>query len=212
MKPNTEPTIINNNEMHNCNVFTAPIYGATFPLPGAHVTINQYSDSKTQATQTTQGCSENAQDRLARKKEAIEDMCHKLNNLEPDMIGPDASGKTIPYATLSLLLHKCLGMHTVGPKPEFKDIQEAIWTILIDKREKCQKDPRDLYFPQTFLNMMAYFRVKDIFTAKPMQLFNIWYPNADKNLAKNLDRPIPCNAFPEGTEQMLDFYIEQVLV
>lgn len=37
MNEDKEPTIIEHQENHNCNVFTGPIYGGVFPLPGSTV-------------------------------------------------------------------------------------------------------------------------------------------------------------------------------
>ena len=41
MEKKDKPQVYNENHMENCNVFQGDIYGATFPLPGAQVTINQ---------------------------------------------------------------------------------------------------------------------------------------------------------------------------
>ena len=41
MEKKDKPQVYNENHMENCNVFQGDVYGATFPLPGAQVTINQ---------------------------------------------------------------------------------------------------------------------------------------------------------------------------
>lgn len=154
--------------------------------------------------------SESAEARAARKKAAINQMCDKLFNLEPDMLGYTQEQKRMTYIQLSELLHKCLGMDETAVNDNFVAIQETIWVMLIDKRDKCHKDPQDLYFHQTFLNIISYLRVKEVINAKVTKLFNILCPKVDKALAKNLDRPIPDTAFPAGTAEMIDFYINSL--
>ena len=219
MNPNNEsqPTIVNHNEMHNCNVFNGNVYNATFPLPGAQVTINQYATDSIggKPKQDTQGPIEPAEERTKRKEEAINNMYRKLENLEDGMLGYTNQGERITHAQMSLLLHKCLGMHSTPPKQEFMPIQETLWTILIDARNRCSKDPKDLYFPQTFLNIVGYLRKQQIIVnAQPTQLLGILYPNLRKNeikkLAVQIDRAFltsSSNPIIDGLEDMFNFYI-----
>ncbi len=150
---------------------------------------------------------ETTEERLARKKAALAEMCDRLYNLEPSMLGCGPSQQPVSYTQLAQLLGHCLGMGEMEHKEEFALVQEAIWVMLIDKRDKCHKDPQDLYFHQTFLNLIAYFRVKGIINGKPTKLFNILCPKADKGIAKNVDRAIPEPAFPAGSADMMDYYI-----
>ena len=98
-------------------------------------------------------------------------------------------------------------MAEVGSKHEFKPIQEGIWTILIDQRAKCSKDPKDLYFPQTFLGLVGYLAEKQVIHGKAQKILDCLYDKNDQSMLKNLQRGI-VSAFPEGTEEMLDFYID----
>ena len=53
---NDRAQIINENHMENCNVFLGNIYGASFPLPGAHVTIEQhYGDGQKPTSNVPKG-------------------------------------------------------------------------------------------------------------------------------------------------------------
>lgn len=141
-----------------------------------------------------------------RKEAALKDICRKLDNLEPEMLGYDSKGKRFDYADLTVLFQRCLGMYTISPKQEFLPIQAAIWTILIDKRDKCHKDPKDLYFSQTFLGIVGYLCEKEVINGKPMKILGCFYNKPESSMRKILERKITA-AFPEGTQEMLDFYI-----
>lgn len=219
MNPNNEsqPTIVNHNEMHNCNVFNGNVYNATFPLPGAQVTINQYATDSIggKPKQDTQGPIEPAEERTKRKEEAIRNMYRKLENLEDGMLGYTNHGERIKHTQLSMLLHKCLGMHPTAVKQEYRPIQEALWTILIDARNSCSKDPKESYFPQTFLNIVGYLRKQQIIiNVEPIKLLRILYPNlradVEKKLVVQLNRALltsSSNPIIDGLENMFNFYI-----
>lgn len=217
MNPNNEnqPTIVNHNEMHNCNVFNGNVYNATFPLPGAQVTIHQYAaDSTGKPKQEKQGPVEPAEERTKRKEKALSNMFRKLENLEDGMLGYNNKGERIKHIQLSVLLHKCLGMHSTPTKQEYKPIQEALWTFLIDARNSCVKDPKELYFPQTFLNIIGYLRKQQIIiNTQPTQLLGILYPDLrdseKKRLSVHIDRVFLTtsnNPIIDGLEDMFNFY------
>lgn len=216
MNPNNEskPTIVNHNEMHNCNVLTGPVYGACFPLPGAQVTINQYADAKGKMKQEASGPIEPVEARSKRKEEAMRDMFRKIENLEEGMLGYTNAGRRITHAQVSVLLHKCLGLGNVPSKKEYMRIQESLWTILIDKRTRCTKDGNELYYPQTYLNIIGYLREKEIIVnVQPKKLLNTLYPKAEQNLVENIKRAFTTtsgNPIVDGIEEMFNFYIEQL--
>lgn len=197
-------------KMENCNVIMGDSIGGFFTLPGSQVTVNQYTDAQRHTSQDTQGPTEGQEDRLARKQAAIKDMCQRLYNLQEDMLGYNEDGKRIAYTQLTNLLHKVLGMAEVGSKAEFQPIQEGIWTILIDQRAKCSKDPRDLYFHQTFLGLVGFMVEKQLIHGRPQKILDCLYAKNDPSMLKNLQRGLVA-AFPAGTEQMIDFYIERLL-
>lgn len=203
-KPNYQIT------MENCNVIMGDSIGGFFTLPGSQVTVNQSTNAQGQTQQQVQGPVEGQEDRLARKQAAIKDMCNRLYNLHEDMLGYDQEGKRIAYTQLASLLHKVLGLSEVGSKPEYRAIQEGIWTILIDQRAKCTKDPKDLYFHQTFLGLVGYLLDKQLIHGRAQKILDCLYAKNDQSMLKNLQRGL-VSAFPAGTEEMMDFYIERLL-
>ena len=208
---NTEqPKFLNKIEMQNCNVIMGDSNGGIFALPGAQPIIHQYAaDSKGKPSQRTQGPVESVDTREQRKQAAIQDMCRKLNNLEEDMLGYDKKGNRINYTTLSAFLRKALGVSEGRPDSPHQAIQEGIWCILIDKREKCIKDPKEQFFSQTFLNIIGYLIKQEIINGKKQDILNCLYAKPEESMRKCLERGI-VSAFPAGTEDMLDFYIDQL--
>lgn len=196
-------------KMENCNVIMGDSIGGFFTLPGSHVTVNQSTDAKGPTHQDIQGPTESLEDRRARKQAAIKDMCNRLYNLQEDMLGYDKEGKRIAYTQLSWLMHKVLGMSEVGSTPEYRTIQEGIWTILIDQRAKCSKDPKDLYFHQTFLGLVGYLIEKQLIHGRAQKILDCLYVKHDQSMLKNLQRGI-VSAFPEGTCDMFDFYLSRL--
>jgi hypothetical protein len=193
-------------KMENCNVIMGDSIGGFFTLPGSQVTVNQSTDTKGPTRQDVQGPVEGQEDRLARKQAAIKDMCRRLDNLEEDMLGYDLEGKRVSYNQLSGLLHRVLGMTPIGAKPEYRAIQEGLWTILIDQRAKCSKDPKDLYFHQTFLGLVGYLVENRVINGRAQKILDCLYVKNDQSMLKNLQRGL-VSAFPAGTEEMLEFYL-----
>ena len=146
---------------------------------------------------------ESPEQRAQRKLAAINDMCSKLDDLYPDMLGQDSHANPLTYNHLTDFLRRALGVHPSFSDPDFALVQEELWVILIDKRDKCHKDPKDLYYPQTFLSLVGYMCQNGLIVAKPAKLMKVLYPSADAGLVQNLKRPIPVT-FPQGTQQMLD--------
>ena len=194
-------------KMENCNVIMGDSIGGLFTLPGSNVTVNQYADAQSLPKQAIEGSSEPVDERNARKRAALNEMCSRLENLEHSMIGCDQTGKQLDYIHLTTYLRKVLGMLEQGNKEEFLVVQEGIWTILIDRREKCHKDPKDLFYPQTYLGLVGYLVEKEVINGKPQKILDCLYEKNDQSMMKNLKRSI-VSAFPEGTREMLDFYID----
>lgn len=208
---NTEqPKFLNKIEMQDCNVIMGDSIGGIFVLPGAQPIINQYAaDSKGKPYQTTHGPVEPVADREQRKQAAIKDMCNRLDNLEENMIGYDKDGNRFKYAMLSALLRKALGMLEGRPDSPHQAIQEGIWTILIDNRSKCTKGPKEIFFSQTFLGIIGYLIKQEVIIGKPQNILECLYDRPEASMRKCLERAI-VSAFPDGTEDMLDFYINQL--
>ena len=72
MEKKDKPQVYNENHMENCNVFQGDVYGATFPLPGAQVTINQnYGKGQKPTQDVASGRVETAEEREKRKLEVM---------------------------------------------------------------------------------------------------------------------------------------------
>ena len=163
----------------------------------------------TSNTQTAEGSAETANERLLRKQTAINDMCRRLENLEHDMIGCDNAGQQLDYIHLTTFMRQVLGMTEQDYPQEFLTVQENLWIILIDRREKCHKDPKDLYYSQTYLGLVGHLIEKEIISGKPQKIMDCLYEKSDQGMVKNLKRGV-VSAFPEGTRELLDFYIDQM--
>lgn len=201
--------ITNHNEMHDCIVFMGDSNGGIFPLPGSNVTIHQEIISRSKPKQQVNGACESMEQRTERKRQAMKDMCKRLEQLDASFLGYTDRRERVSITLLCSLLQRFLGMHTIPPKQEYLVIQEQIWTILIDHRVRCVKPSNDLYFPQTFLNIIGYLREKGLISGKVTELLHQLYPGADDGLVKNIERS-ELNAFPEGTHEMFDFYINKM--
>jgi hypothetical protein len=204
MNKDQQPTITIHNENHNCNVFTAPMYNAVFHMPGSLPGQLQQDEGGTSSQEPVAD-----DDRQERKLAAIKDMCSRLDNLEEDMLGHDHTGKRISYDQLGIFLKRTLGMTDRGSKHEFVVIQEGIWTILIDSRFKCTKTDKETFFSQTFLNIVGYLIKQEVVNGKVQDVLDCLYKRPEASMRKCLERGI-VSAFPEGTEDMLDFYIDQL--
>ena len=141
-------------------------------------------------------------------------MVRKLENLEVDMLGYTNQGKRITHIELSMLLHRCLGLGSIPSKQAYMPIQESLWSMLIDKRTRCTKDGKELYYPQTYLNIVGYLKEKEIIVnVQPKKLLNTLYPKAEQNLVENIKRAFTTssgNPILDGVEEMFNFYIEQL--
>ena len=197
--------------MENCNVFQGNIYGATFPLPGANVTINQYygkGQSQQPKEEVKEGKVESAEERENRKIMVIKDITSHFNFKE-NMLEYDNTDKLITNERLSVLFSKCLG---VGGYPSTTNrlLMEELWVLLIDKRNQCFKQPKEDFFRQTVLNIIGYFVGKRLICGSKLDIAQCIFKDADTNLARNIDRNIESTVFPKGTKDMLDYYINEL--
>ena len=159
--------------------------------------------------QSIQETTETVEQRQARKLTATDDMCRRLENLEPSMLGNDLKGQPITYSHLTTLLRQGLGMHEQKDNQDFLSLQEDLWTIMIDRRDKCHKDPKDLYYSQTYLGIVGHFVKQKLINGKAQKILDCLYDSNDQSMVKNLKRGI-VPTFPEGTAEMFDFYINQL--
>lgn len=199
------------NHMENCNVFMGDSYGGVFPLPGAQVTVNQYLDPKKMKNgsgQNIDGKVEAADDRDKRKTEVMKAITGKFR-FEDCMLCLDNQKKKITNDRLASLFRNCFGMSYTRPCQDYRDIQEQLWVLLIDERNQCSKENGEGFFRQTVLNVIGYFMLNGLLNGMPMKVAQCIFPDIDQNKTKNLKRAIP-ESFPEGTTEMLDYYIEKL--
>lgn len=209
MEEKENSKIVNNNT--NCNVFTAPVYGASFPLPGSNVTINQYyGKNQKPKEEITEGKVESAEAREKRKAEVMKAITDKFD-FEDEQLGRDNKGKKITNERLAILFRKCFGLSYVPPTAERKLIMDQLWVLLIDERNQCPKDVNLGFIPQTVLNIIGYFKQCDLVGGQNRELARVIIKDADTNIAKNIARGVESNVFPDGTVDLLDHYIDKLM-
>lgn len=200
--------IINQNT--NCNVFTAPVYGASFPLPGSNVTINQfYGKDKQPKEETKEGHVESTQERDQRKTEVMKAITGKFEFADENL-GYDHKHQKITNERIALLFRKCLGINSY-PTAQNKLVMEQLWVLLMDQRNQCTKEPGEDFFRQTVLNIIGYFATEEIVCGMPREIARCIFPDADTNIAKNVSRGIGSNVFPENTSEVLDYYMDKLM-
>jgi hypothetical protein len=210
MEKSDKPQIINENHMENCNVFQGDIYGATFPLPGAQVTINQNYGKGLKPTQDiTSGKVETAEERDKRKLEVMRAITAGFD-FKDEQLGYDNNHKKLTNDRIAVLFRKCFGIGSY-PTTENKAIMEQMWVLLIDKRDKCAKQGGEGFFRQTVLNVIGYFVSCGLISGLPLDLAQAVFKDADRNLAKNISRNITSPALPVGLVDMLDTYIDKLM-
>ena len=210
MEKSDKPQIINENHMENCNVFQGDIYGATFPLPGAQVTINQnYGKGQKPTQDVTSGKVETAEEREKRKLEVMRVITAGFDFTD-EQLGYDNNHKKITNERIAALFRKCFGIGSY-PSSTNKVIMEQMWVLLIDKRDKCAKQGGEGFFRQTVLNVIGYFVSCGLISGLPLDLAQAVFKDADRNLAKNISRNITSPALPVGLVDMLDLYIDKLM-
>ena len=210
MEKSDKPQIINENHMENCNVFQGDIYGATFPLPGAQVTINQnYGNGQKPTQDVTSGKEETAEEREKRKLEVMRVITAGFDFTD-EQLGYDNNHKKLTNERIAVLFRKCFGIGSY-PSATNKAIMDQMWVLLIDKRDKCAKQGGEGFFRQTVLNVIGYFVSCGLISGLPLDLAQAVFKDADRNLAKNISRNITSPALPVGLVDMLDLYIDKLM-
>ena len=209
--------IENNNTMTNCNVFTGPVYGGVFPLPGSQPTINNYYGKDAPSEHTEEEDNENSPaeelkespEARAQRKEVVMNAITDLFDFDEKQLCRDDNGQRITNERLIILFRRCLGFGA-HPSKEYLNIIESLWGLLIDKRNKCFKYPNEGYFRQTILNILGYFCEKNIISGNKLVIARTIFKDADDSLAKNIERSISSNVFPPKTGEVLDLYINKL--
>jgi hypothetical protein len=186
-KKDSTPQVYNENHMENCNVFQGEVYGATFPLPGAQVTINQnYGKGQKPTQDVTSGKVETAEERDKRKLEVMRAITAGFD-FSDEQLGYDNNHRKLTNDRIAALFRKCFGIGSY-PSATNKTIMDQMWVLLIDKRDKCAKQGGEGFFRQTVLNVIGYYVSCGLISGLPLDLAQAVFKDADRNMAKNISR------------------------
>lgn len=206
--------------MTNCNVFTGTVNGGVFPLPGSQPTINNFygGEKPHQGPKAEEVLPEEIQEETpeketseerAKRKEDVMNTITALFDFDDKVLCKDNNGNRITNERLAMLFRRCFGFGA-HPGRELMAVIDTLWVLLIDKRNKCFKYADEDYFRQTVLNILGYFQKKGIINCNKSDILHTIYKKADESLAKNIERGISSNVFPERTGELLDLYIDKL--
>jgi len=202
--------------MTGCNVFTGAVNGCVFPLPGSQPIINNFYDGeKPQQQQTVEAVTpevevqEETPEERAKRKENVMNAITALFDFEEKVFCKDDNGNRITNERLAILFRRCFGFGA-HPSKELMSVIDALWVLLIDKRNQCFKHPDEDYFRQTVLNILGYYQKKGLISCNKSDILHTIYMEADESLAKNIERGISSNVFPAKTSELLDLYIDKL--
>lgn len=206
--------------MTNCNVFTGTVNGGVFPLPGSQPTINNFygGEKPHQEPKAEEVLPEEIQEETpeketseerAKRKEDVMNTITALFDFDDKVLCKDNNGNRITNERLAMLFRRCLGFGA-HPGRELMAVIDTLWVLLIDKRNKCFKYADEDYFRQTVLNILGYFQKKGIIICNKSDILHTIYKKADESLAKNIERGISSNVFPEKTGELFDLYIDKL--
>lgn len=201
--------------MTGCNVFTGTVNGGVFPLPGSQPTINNfYGGDKPQQQQAAEEVTpveiqEETPEERTKRKETVMNAITALFDFDDKVFSKDDNGNRITNERLAILFCRCFGFGA-HPSKELISVIDNLWVLLIDKRNKCSKNPNEDYFRQTVLNILGYYQKKGLISCNKSDILHTIYMEADDSLAKNIERGISSNVFPAKTAELLDLYIDKL--
>lgn len=202
--------------MTGCNIFTGTVNGGVFPLPGSQPIINNFYDGgRPQQQQTVEAVTpevevqEETPEERAKRKENVMNAITALFDFEEKVFCKDDNGNRITNERLAILFRRCFGFGA-HPSKELMSVIDALWVLLIDKRNQCFKHPDEDYFRQTVLNILGYYQKKGLINCNKSNILHTIYMEADESLAKNIERGISSNVFPAKTAELLDLYIDKL--
>ena len=202
--------------MTGCNVFTGTVNGGVFPLPGSQPIINNFYDGeKPQQQQTVEAVTpevevqEETPEERAKRKENVMNAITALFDFEEKVFCKDDNGNRITNERLAIHFRRCFGFGS-HPSKELMSVIDALWVLLIDKRNQCFKHPDENYFRQTVLNILGYYQKRGIISGNKSEILHTIYTEADESLGKNIERGISSNVFPAKTSELLDLYIDKL--
>ena len=219
-KEKDKHNIIHNDIHDNAGpIFCGVVYQPTFVQSGANLTqtIVNKNDAKDfveeiDLSDSRESNEEQKDEMTDDKKKAIIGNITSKFDFKAERIGKDHSGKRLTNERLGLLFSKIFGVSS-HPSREKMDIINVLWKLLTDrKKTKGKRDASDEYYWQTVLNIIGYFKEKELVNGSQLELARSIFPDANTNVAKNIGRSLHNgNTFPEGTGKMIDWYIEELL-
>ena len=221
MDKEKDTTNIIHNDIHDNAgpIFSGVVYQPVFVQPGAQLTQNIINKNNTQdVTDSTDKedvspVNEPQKEELTeeKKKSIINDITSRFN-FKTERLGKDRTGKRLTNERLGLLFAKIFGISS-HPTNINISVINILWDLLTNrKKTNGKRDASDEFYWQTVLNIVGYFKEKKLIDGSQMELVKSIFPEADANVAKNIDRSIHNGyTFPDGTGKMIDWYIEELL-
>ena len=210
---NDHAQVVNHNEMHNCNVFNADIYGGNFPLPGGQVIINQILDPKQmkkQMQEQAQNTRESAEQRDEKRKKVMEDIIQRFD-FSPEQLASDRKGKPITNEHLGIAFAQVFGLRAAHTPLGKTKLVDQLWNLLTESRPQCFKQQNEDFFRQTVLNILGYFKEAGVINGLPQSLAQSVFPDISSNESRNIRRGTSSTVFPEGTDEHVKFYVDKLL-
>lgn len=219
-KEKDNPNVIHNDIHDNAGpIFCGVVYQPTFVQSGANLTQNIVN--KNDAKDATEGTNlsdspesnEEPKDELTddKKKAIISSITSKFD-FKTERLGKDHTGKRLTNERLGLLFAKIFGVSS-HPSKENMAVINILWNLLTArKKTNGKRDASDEYYWQTVLNIIGYFKEKKLVDGSQLELAKSIFPDANANVAKNIDRSIHNGyTFPDDTGDMIDWYINELL-
>ena len=221
MDKKKDTTNIIHNDIHDNAgpIFSGVVYQPVFVQPGAQLTQNIVNKDNTQDVaddadkdEAPSGNELSKEELTEEKKEAIISNIISRFDFKAERMGKDRTGKRLTNERLGLLFAKIFGVSS-HPSNINMSVINILWNLLTNrKKTNGKRDASDEYYWQTVLNLIGYFKEKKLIEGSHMELAKSVFPEADANVAKNIDRSIHNGyTFPDGTGKMIDWYIEELL-
>ena len=219
-KEKDNPNVIHNDIHDNAGpIFCGVVYQPTFVQPGANLTQNIVNKNgakdladETDLSDGPESSEQQTEELTDDKKRTIINSITSKFDFKAKRLGKDHSGKRLTNERLGILFSKIFGVSS-HPSKENMAVINVLWNLLTDrKKTNGKRDAADEYYWQTVLNIIGYFKEKGLVDGSQLELAKSIFPDANANVAKNIDRSIHNGyTFPDGTGDMIDWYINELL-
>ena len=219
-KEKDKHNIIHNDIHDNAGpIFCGVVYQPTLVQPGANLTQNIVNKNgakdvaeETDLSDGPESSEQQAEELTDDKKKTIINSITSKFDFKAERLGKDHSGKRLTNERLGILFSKIFGVSS-HPSKENMAVINVLWNLLTDrKKTNGKRDAADEYYWQTVLNIIGYFKEKGLVDGSQLELAKSIFPDANANVAKNIDRSIHNGyTFPNGTGDLIDWYINELL-